>query len=447
MKIIDWIKGVLSKLIGTDNIKAATGGSVAITDSMQVKIDEWYSQYIGKADWVTDTVKSQRYEVSICRDFADVALSEMQVKITDDRLQAIIDNLKADLHTHLQLGLATGGLIVKPLSADKVQFITANNYVPLEYDSRGRLISVVFPDCKKLGNTYYTRLETHRLGADGLTITNKVYRSNNSSTLGIECALTEVTEWANLLPYINYPTMTHPAYGYYKNPLPNDIDGSHTPISIYSPAVEHIKKADMQAARIEWEFESGERAIYVDDAAVKRDGSIAKNNKRLYRGLNIDIDGNGLFETFSPELRQADLIAGLENYKKAIELSVGLSFGDLSDPTTVAKTATEIKASKQRKYNMVNAIQSSLKDCIEDLVYSLAFYNGLVTSGYDISVTFSDSILTDEETERAQDRLDVSMGVMSAAEYRSKWYGEPLEVAQSKVTSTVLPADNDSGGW
>ena len=55
--------------------------------------------------------------------------------------------------------------------------------------------------------------------------------------------------------------------------------------------------------------------------------------------------------------------------------------------------------------------------------------------------------MTDEETERAQDRLDVSMGVMSAAEYRSKWYGETLEVAQSKVTSTALPADNDSGGW
>ena len=438
---------MLSKLIGTDSINAATGGSVAITDSMQAAIDGWYNQYIGKADWVTDTVKSQRYEVAICRDFADVVLSEMQVKITDDRLQAIIDGLQADLHTHLQLGLATGGLIIKPLGANKVQFIAANSFVPLEYDSRGRLISVIFPDSKKLGNTYYTRLETHRLSADGLTITNKCYRSTSASTLGVECSLADVGEWANLLPFINYPTMTHPAYGYFKNPLPNDIDGSHTPISIYAPAVEHIKKADMQAARLDWEFESGERAIYVDDAAVKRDGSIAKNNKRLYRGLNIDIDGNGLFETFSPELRQADLIAGLENYKKSIELSVGLAFGDLSDPASVAKTATEIKASKARKYNMVNSIQSCLSDCIYDLVYALAFYNGLATSGYEVNITYNDSIMTDEETERAQDRLDVSMGVMSAAEYRSKWYGETLEVAQSKVTSTALPADNDSGGW
>lgn len=447
MKIIDWIKGVLGRLIGVDKIKSAVGADVAITDDMQSAIDSWYNQYIGKADWVTDTIKSQRYEVAICRDFADVALSEMQIKISDDRLQSIVDGLTADLHTHLQLGLATGGLIIKPLGADNVQFIAASNYVPLEYDSRGRLTSVVFPDCKKLGNTYYTRLETHKLDSNGLTITNKCFRSYNSSALGVECSLAEVGEWANLLPFINYPTMQKPAYGYYKNPLPNDIDGSHTPISIYSPAVEHIKKADIQASRLDWEFESGERAIYVDDAAVKRDGSIAKNNKRLYRGLNIDIDGNGLFETFSPELRQADLIAGLESYKKAIELSVGLAFGDLSDPTSVAKTATEIKASKQRKYNMVNSIQSCLSDCIYDLVYALAFYNGLINSGYDVSITYNDSILTDEETERAQDRLDVSMGVMSAAEYRSKWYGEPLEVAQIKVTSTALPADNDSGGW
>ena len=30
----------------------------------------------------------------------------------------------------------------------------------------------------------------------------------------------------------------------------------------------------------------------------------------------------------------------------------------------------------------------------------------------------------DEESERQQDRQDVSMGVMSHAEYRAKWYGE-----------------------
>lgn len=445
MRIVDWIKGVLGRLISANDIKSVSG-DVAVTSDMQTAIEGWYNQYKGQADWVTDIVKSQRLEVAICRDFADVTLSEMSVTITDDKLQAIIDSIKGDLHTYLQLGLATGGMIIKPLGADKVQFVAANNYVPLEYDSRGRLRSVVFPDCKKLGSVYYTRLETHRLTSDGLTITNTCYRSYNSSTLGIECALGEVAEWSNLLPYVNYPTMTRPAYGYYKNPLPNDIDGSHTPISIYAPAVDLLKKADKQACRLDWEFESGERAIYVDDSVINRDGSIASHNKRLYRGLNIDVDGsNELFSTFSPDLRQGDLIAGLENYKKAIELSVGLAFGDLSDPANVAKTATEIKAAKMRKYNTVNAIQSCLTECIQDLVYALAFYNGIVTSGYECTVKYNDSILTDEDSERAQDRLDVSMGVMSAAEYRSKWYGEPLDIAAQKITATTLPS-TDFGG-
>ena len=41
--------------------------------------------------------------------------------------------------------------------------------------------------------------------------------------------------------------------------------------------------------------------------------------------------------------------------------------------------------------------------------------------------------MTDEESERQQDRQDVSMGVMSHAEYRAKWYGETLEEAEENL--------------
>ena len=63
----------------------------------------------------------------------------------------------------------------------------------------------------------------------------------------------------------------------------------------------------------------------------------------------------------------------------------------------------------------------------------LAFYNKMYRSGYELSCKFSDSILTDEESERQQDRQDVSMGVMSHAEYRAKWYGETLEEAEENL--------------
>ena len=50
-----------------------------------------------------------------------------------------------------------------------------------------------------------------------------------------------------------------------------------------------------------------------------------------------------------------------------------------------------------------------------------------------IVIDFDDSIIEDKQTERAEDRKDVSMGVMGLPEYRAKWYGETEEVAATKL--------------
>ena len=44
----------------------------------------------------------------------------------------------------------------------------------------------------------------------------------------------------------------------------------------------------------------------------------------------------------------------------------------------------------------------------------------------------------DAEAERQTDRQDVAMGVMSLAEYRSKWYGETLEEAAKNLPEPAL---------
>lgn len=70
----------------------------------------------------------------------------------------------------------------------------------------------------------------------------------------------------------------------------------------------------------------------------------------------------------------------------------------------------------------------------------------MYTQDIGFECTFHDSIKTDEETERAQDRLDVQMGIMSQVEYRQKWYSEDEKTASEKIaeiTSRMMPA---SGG-
>lgn len=161
------------------------------------------------------------------------------------------------------------------------------------------------------------------------------------------------------------------------------------------------------------------------------------------------LNSRGLFKEFSPAFRQADIVAGLEEYKRNIEFEVGLSYGDISNPQTVEKTATEIKSAKNRKYNMVTAIQNNLKDCLDDLVYALAFYNSMATSGYTFICSFKDSILTDEDIDRVRDQQEIRDGIMLPEEYRSKWYGESIEDARKvlgkKQTDDELMGFGDEG--
>ena len=420
------------------DLKQVLGSEIELTAQMIDAIDLWQNMLTGSAPW-TDKMPSMGLESGICREFADVAINEMQAKVEDNEsLDQIFQTAIRELNENLQDGLALGSLIIKPLLGGRVEYVTADNFIPIRFDS-GRPVDCVFIERKQINeNKFYHRLERHTLTPAGLTITNKAYQSTSSARIGTQVSLDAVEVWAGLPDEISYPGMNRIDFGYYRNPLKNRIDGSQCGVSVYSgTAVDRIKDADVQAARLDWEYESGERAIHVDERALKTgvngQKSIAKTHKRLYRGLNIDQKNDDLFKEYSPQMRDDSYRQGLESALRRVEFSVGLAYGDLSDAQYVEKTATEIKAAKQRKYNRVAAIQENLRACLEDLVDALAFYNSSYTTSYSLSCSFNDSILTDEEAERNQDRQDVSMGVMRLEEYRAKWYGEDVETALANL--------------
>lgn len=439
-KIKNWIKGV-TRMFTMTTIQNLVGGEVAMTEEIMMKISEWNEMLTGQASWCSnsDYITSLRIEHGICREFADVVLNEMEVSVSNEKLNTLLQACIEDLNENLQDGLGLGSFIIKPLGKDKVEYITADKFIPIHFDDTGKPDDCMFIQVKRQGTSqYYIRTERHDIRDGNLRIRNKAYKSFSQNTIGMEIPLSFVEEWKNFPENITYKGMTQMDFGYFRTPLKNKIDGSPCGISIFESAIEQIKKADIQGARIDWEFESGERAIHVDERAlntsIKGKKFLERLNKRLYRGFKLDAGKDTeLFKEFSPELREEGFINGLEKYYRQIEFAVGLSYGDLSDAQYVEKTATEIKASKSRKYNRVTAIQDKLKVCLEDLVAGLAFYNGLYTSGYEFQCHFNDSILTDEEAERQQDRQDVSMGVMSLTEYRAKWYGETEEEAEKKL--------------
>ena len=435
----------LMQMFGYTTLKQIVGKDITLSDKMIDAINEWKQMLNGQADWITDSIVSLGIEEGICREFADCTLVEMETSVSNERLDKIYQKNIASLNENLQEGLALGSFVLKPLGEAAAEFISADKIIPISFGDDGKPIDIAFLTVKKVGDVdYFTRFERHYFINGNLTIENKCFHSQTSRDIGLPCSLEAVEEWANIDPGpVTYPGMNRMDFGYFRNPIKNKVDGSACGVSVYESAVDLIKKADIQGARLDWEYESGERAIHVDNKALKQDRStggfgMAKLSKRLYRGLNLEVGKDQeLLKEYSPEMRDEAFKRGLEEYKREIEFSVGLAYGDLSDVQEVAKTATEIKASKNRKYNRVTAIQNNLYDCLEDFVAGLAFYNSMLNSGYEFSCKFNDSILTDEETERQQDRQDVSMGVMSHLEYRMKWYNEDEATAKK-----MLPEQN-----
>lgn len=448
--LTNWLKGVMGRMFGYQQMKNIAGRDITMTQPMIDAINGWKDMIDGRAGWIDEDkgITSLKIEAGICREFADIALGEMEASVDNDRLNEAFKNAIRDLNENLQDGLALGSFIIKPLGENRSEFVTADKFVPVSFDDEGKPSDIMFFTRKKVGeNNYYTKVERHYFDENGnLVISNKCYHASTESTIGNPCDLAEVSEWADIEPEpITYPGMTKNDYGYFRVPLKNRVDGSACGVSIYAEAVSAIRKADIQYGRLDWEYSSGERAVHVDERALRRkDGRIKlpEGKQRLYRGLNLEQNQGELYKEYSPAMRDEAYIRGLEKAYRNIEFIVGLAYGDLSDASEVDKTATEVRASKQRKYNRVNAIQENLRDCLSDFVDALAFYNELYTTKYEFSCTFNDSILTDEETEREQDRKDVAMGVMSLTEYRAKWYQEDEETAAANLPeqpSTVIP--------
>lgn len=426
------------------DIKRLVGPDVELTKKMVEEMELWDSMLRGQAPW-NGQAPSLGIEAGICREFADIAINEMEAKVDNEQLDGLFQKALAGLNENLQEGIALGSMIIKPMMGGAVEYVPARDFIPVKFTAGELTDCVLIEHREKPGGRHYFRAERHQLTANGLKIENKAYCSTAPSRLGAQIPLAGLEEWAGYPEEIAYPGMDRMDLAYYRNPNKNRVDGTPCGVSVYAgDAARLIRKADIQGARLDWEFQSGERAIHIDERALRHDratgrASVPQLDGRLYRGLNLDPENGELFREYSPEMREEAFSRGLESYYRQIEFAVGLAYGDLSNVQNVDRTATEIRASKQRKYNRVSAIQENLKTCLGGLVDAIAFYNAMYTSEYSFSCAFHDSILADEEAERSQDRQDVAMGVQRPEEYRAKWYGEDLGTAKANLPEQASP--------
>ena len=442
-RIKDFILRGIDKMLSKSTIEEALKVKTAISDEMDKAMNLWLKIYTNNAPWLNEEIGSLQLGASIAEEFARLITLEMKSEVTGsaraDYINQYYQKVLEDLKSKLALFNAVGGGFFKPyVKGDKfyIDYIPQTDCKPLKFDSAGNIISMAFNSQITKGNKIYTRLETHTLQGTDYIIENKVYVSENSSMLGRFTSLSEVFEWRELSERTVIQNIEKPLFAYYKVPLSNNIDTkSCLGPSVYHKAIDSIKKADIQASRLDYEYESAKRSIYADIDAVKNDGTGKPIRSDIVKKL--DTGDSKFYEEFSPELRDEGFIRGLNKIKQEIEFQSNLAYGTISDPNTVDKTATEINSSKQRSYSSVSQMQNSLEKALKHLVKILDIYCDLYelapAGEYEVSAEWDDSIIVDAESEQRISMQEVDRRLMSKKRYLMRRYGLTEEQAIERL--------------
>lgn len=458
------------RLIPYRSIEQTEGMRTPLAPAMVNALELWYRMYQDRAPWKKPgVVKSLNLASMIAGEIARQVVLELKWKIEapepgrapggDARakyLSAEFEKLMDVLRQKLEQGCAAGGMIVKPWPNPldgHIYFDFAMDWgiCPLAFDDGGGLSDVIIPDVFREGDCVYTRLERHRLEGEDVVITQRAFRSSREDALGVEVPLSAVPRWAGLQRSARITGAGGALFGWYRAAAANPVDvGCPLGASVYARAAEVIREADMQYSRLLWEFEGGELAVDVDPTALisRTDGAgnaLPKLNERLFRA--VDTGAEETYRVFAPELRDGSLVNGLNQLLMRIEDLCGLSRGTLSEVSTEARTATELRILRQRSYATVADNQRALEKCLRDVIRAMDVYATayrLAPEGaFTVSFEWDDSILTDVGQQLQERLMLVNSGVIGRAELR-QWYLGETE-AQAKAAIRAVEAERREG--
>lgn len=428
-----------------DEIARAFDCKCAKSAEMESCMLEWTAAFENSGKWLTERVKSLRLPAAIVKETKRLVLTEFVLESEQDK--TAYDNIRRIICDGIGFAFVTGGALLKPYfnsSTATIDIVSQDRFIPVVC-SDSHVSSVICTETVLQKEKFYTRAEFHRFDERKKqhTIIQKCFVSAYKNTIGKECSLKLVPEWSDLLPSKTYENVEQPLFSIFRMPDENSVDrDSPLGISVFADAMDLFQDADEQWERIRWELQSSERAIDASEDYFRYDPIshkpiLPKGRERMFRALERTGNGESVFNTFSPEIRDASQFNALNEILRQIENRCGLSYGTLSKVESVEKTATEVIASKQRSYTHISNIQCALKLAIEKMMYGVQYYNRYYNQEPEQAYTlaFGDGVLEDVDTEFQRRLLLVQSGYLKPEKLLSWYFG-----CKEKEAAEMMPA-------
>ena len=406
---------------------------------------EWRYTRKGGLNGGTRKVASLGAAKALCAELSRLCFTEGTELVCADRetqrfLEKTLDEngFYERFSDFLEKAFALGGGVIKVYrdnSGVRLDFITADCFVPTKWDSRG-FYGGAFGSAVTENGKCYVLAETQEITDGGLVIENRLL-----SESGRELELSE------LYPKMRKKTvikgLTKPLFVYFGTGSGRNRQCAPLGASVFADSIDTLKAIDTVFDSLTHEFILGRKRIIVPSYAVRGEYD---DNGDLKRYFNVNDE---VFEAFSTsdtdelkitdntaELRVTEHIDALSELLDLLCMQAGLSEGALSFKSGTLRTATEVISRNSRTYRTACFYRKLIAKGLERVAENICIlgkmsgelsHNACETA----TIRFADGVCEDENSRSERVQKLYAGGLISKARAISEIYGISLDEAKA----------------
>lgn len=324
----------------------------------------------------------------------------------------------------------------------KINYVSAENIYPLSW-CNGYISECAFVFPKVIGTKKYNHIQIHKIQDDEYVIENHVVE--NTAGAGKEIP---ASEWNSLKGFEDMAECVRTGskerqFVIDRLNIVNNSNGDNPMgVAIFANSLDVLQGIDSIYDSYINEFTLGKKRIFVAPEMLGMDlygNPVFDPNDVIFYQLPEGFlkDGGKPIESVDMEIRAEQHEKGINDSLNMLSMKCGFGQNHYRFENGSIQTATQVISENSDMFRSINKHELILEPVLKELIRIIARLGKVIgvstNPETEIVVDFDDSIIEDKQAQRQSDRQDVSMGVMSLAEYRAKWYGETEEEAEKNL--------------